>query len=145
MAAERGIGTTVELAPGATIGDPATLLAAIEHVGLPELRLALDTMHWVGARLGANELREIGPDQIGYVQLSDTTLKPRQKSYMEEAMCERMAPGDGELPLDELLNEVPDDVVVGLEIPMRDLAEAGVSPIDRLRPCVAVARQLGCG
>jgi sugar phosphate isomerase/epimerase len=98
MAAGRGMGTTIELAPGMTIGAPETLLAAIEHVGRPDLRLALDTMHWVRAGFGAAELRELGPEKIGYVQLSDTTLKPRLKSYLEEAMYERMAPGDGELP-----------------------------------------------
>ena len=142
MAAGRGIGTTIELAPAMTIGDPATVLAAIEHVGGPDLRLALDTMHWARAGYGAVELRELGPDKIGYVQLSDTTLKPRMKSYMEEAMYERMAPGDGELPLAEILAAVPADVVVGLEIPMRGLAESGVGPMDRLRPCVAAAREL---
>jgi hypothetical protein len=60
-------------------------------------------------------------------------------------MYERLAPGDGELPLAEILAAVPTDVVVGLEIPMRRLAECGVGPIDRLRPCVAAARQLCCG
>jgi sugar phosphate isomerase/epimerase len=145
MAAERGMGTTIELAPGVTIGDPDALRAAIEHVGRPDLRLALDTMHWVRAGFGAGELRELGPEKIGYLQLSDTTLKPRLKSYLEEAMYERMAPGDGELPLAEILAAVPADVVVGLEIPMRRLAESGVGPMDRLRPCVAAARQLCCG
>jgi sugar phosphate isomerase/epimerase len=45
MAAARDIGTTVELAPGMTIGDPATVVAAIAHVGRPDLRLTVDTMH----------------------------------------------------------------------------------------------------
>jgi sugar phosphate isomerase/epimerase len=144
MADERGMATTIELAPGATIGDPSVLRAAMEHVGRSDLRLALDTMHWVRAGFGATELRALGAEKIGYVQLCDTTLKPRGASYMKEAMYERMTPGDGELPLGELLAAVPDDVVVGLEIPMRSLAESGVGPMDRLRPCVAAARQLGC-
>jgi hypothetical protein len=38
------------------------------------------------------------------------------------------------------INAVPSDVIVGLEIPQLSLAEAGVSPIDRLRPCVEAAR-----
>jgi sugar phosphate isomerase/epimerase len=142
MAAERGIGTTIEMAPGMTIGDPAAVVAAMEHVGRPELRLTVDTMHWARCGYGAAELRELGPEKIGYVQLSDTPLKPRIKPYLEEAMYERMAPGDGELPLAEMLGAVPNDVVVGLEIPMRRLAEAGVGPMERLRPCVAAAREL---
>lgn len=140
MAARRGIGTTVEMAPGMTIGDPSTVLAAI--AGTPDLRLTVDTMHWARCGYGAAELRELGPEKIGYVQLSDTTLKPRMKSYMHEAMYERMAPGDGELPLAELLGAVPADVVIGLEIPQRRLAESGLGPMDRLRPCVAAAREL---
>jgi sugar phosphate isomerase/epimerase len=142
LAAERGIGTTIEMAPGLTIGDLSAVMAAIKHVGRPDLRLLVDTMHWVRSGYGAAELREIEPAKIGYVQLSDTTLKPRMKSYLEEAMYERMAPGDGELPLAEILGAVPGDVVVGLEIPMRGLAESGVGPMDRLRPCVASAREL---
>ncbi len=145
LAAERGLGTTIELAPGMTIGDVATLLAALEHVGRPELRLTVDTMHWARTGYGAGELRELGPEQIGYVQLSDTTLKPRMNSYLQEAMYERMAPGDGELPLADMLAAVPADVVIGLEIPMRGLAESGVGPMDRLRPCVAAARELCSG
>jgi sugar phosphate isomerase/epimerase len=142
MAAERGMGTTIEVAPGMTIGDVPTVLAAIEHVGRPDLRLTLDTMHWARAGFGAAELDELGPDKIGYVQLSDTTRKPRVKSYLQEAMYERLAPGDGELPLSEILTAVPADVVIGLEIPMRSLAESGVGPMDRLRSCVAAARAL---
>jgi sugar phosphate isomerase/epimerase len=100
-------------------------------------------MHWARSGYGAVELRQLGREKIGYVQLCDTTLKPRVKSYMHEAMYERMAPGDGELPLTELLRTVPADVVIGLEIPQRNLAESGVGPMDRLRPCVAAARELG--
>jgi hypothetical protein len=41
-----------------------------------------------------------------------------------------------------MLAAVPADVVIGLEIPMRGLAESGVGPMDRLRPCVVAAREL---
>lgn len=33
-------------------------------------------------------------------------------------------------------------IVIELEVPQRSLALAGVSPIDRLRPCVEAARSL---
>jgi len=52
------------------------------------------------------------------------------KSYLEEAMYQRMAPGDGERPLAEMLATVPADVVIGLEVPLRSLAESGVSPME---------------
>jgi sugar phosphate isomerase/epimerase len=57
-------------------------------------------------------------------------------------MYERMVPGEGELPLGAILQALPPDIVIELEIPRRSLALAGVSPIDRLRPCVEAAQRL---
>jgi sugar phosphate isomerase/epimerase len=57
-------------------------------------------------------------------------------------MLERMAPGDGELPLREILSALPPDTVIEIEVPQRSLALSGVSPIDRLRPCVEAAHRL---
>lgn len=45
LAADRGLGTTVEMAPGAVIGDLPTALAAIEHAGAQRIQLLVDTMH----------------------------------------------------------------------------------------------------
>jgi sugar phosphate isomerase/epimerase len=53
-----------------------------------------------------------------------------------------MVPGEGELPLHEILSALPDDTVIEIEVPQRSLALAGVSPIERLRPCVEAARRL---
>jgi len=45
---------------------------------------------------GAADLAAIDSDLIGYAQLNDTTLKPRMDNYMEEAMFERMVPGEAD-------------------------------------------------
>jgi sugar phosphate isomerase/epimerase len=142
LAAQRNIGTVVEPVPGLTVGDLATALAARDHVGRSEFRLLIDTMHLVRSGSGAAELAAIDADHIGYAQLNDTTLRPRIDNYMEEAMFERMVPGEGELPLHEILSALPDDTVIEIEVPQRSLALAGVSPIERLRPCVEAARRL---
>ena len=99
-------------------------------------------MHLVRSGSGATELAAIDADQIGYAQLNDTTLRPRIDNYMEEAMFERMVPGEGELPLHDLLSALPVDMVLEIEVPQGSLALAGVSPLDRLRPCVEAARRL---
>jgi sugar phosphate isomerase/epimerase len=142
LAAQRNIGTVVEPVPSLTVGDLATALAAIKYVGRPDFRLLIDTMHIVRSGAGAADLAAIDPDHIGYAQLNDTTLAPRIDNYMEEAMFERMVPGEGELPLHALLSVLRGDVVIEIEVPQRSLALDGVSPIDRLRPCVAAARRL---
>jgi sugar phosphate isomerase/epimerase len=142
LAAQRNIQTVVEPVPGLTVGDLPTALAARDHVGRSDFRLLIDTMHLVRSGSGAADVAAIDPDHIGYAQLNDTTLGPRMENYMEEAMFERMVPGEGELPLGEILSALPRDIVIELEVPRRSLALAGVSPIDRLRPCVEAARRL---
>jgi sugar phosphate isomerase/epimerase len=142
LAAQRNIETDVEPVPGLTVGDLPTALAAVEHVARPDFRLLIDTMHLVRSGSSAADLAAIDPDLIGYAQLNDTTLQPRIDNYMEEAMFERMVPGEGELPLRDILSALPPDIVIELEVPRRSLALAGVSPIDRLRPCVDAARRL---
>jgi sugar phosphate isomerase/epimerase len=142
VAAQRGIKAAVEPVPGLAICDLRTAVAALEHVGRPDFCLLIDTMHLVRSGAGAADLAALDPGQIGYAQLCDTTLAPRMDNYMEEAMYERMVPGEGELPLRDILSALPADVVIELEVPGRSLALDGVSPIDRLRPCVEAARRL---
>lgn len=145
LAAQRGIATVVEPVPGLTVGDISTAVAAVRHVGRPDFRLLIDTMHLMRSGSGPAELAAIDPAYVGYAQLNDTTLQPSIPNYMEEAMFERMAPGDGELPLAEIVAALPPGLVIELEVPQRSLALAGVSPIDRLRPCVAAARRVLAG
>ena len=142
LGAQRNIETDVEPVPGLTIGDLPTALVALDAVGRPDFRLLIDTMHLVRSGSSAADLSALDPHHIGYAQLNDTTLQPRIENYMEEAMYERMVPGEGELPLRDILSVLPPDIVIELEVPRRSLALAGVSPIDRLRPCVDAARRL---
>lgn len=145
LAAQRNIDTVVEPVPGLTIGDLSAALAAKEYVGRSEFRLLIDTMHLVRSGSGAADLAAVDADHIGYAQLNDTTLRPRMDNYLEEAMFERMVPGAGELPLHDLLSALPGDIVLEIEVPRRSLALAGMSPTDRLRPCVEAARRLLAG
>jgi sugar phosphate isomerase/epimerase len=145
MAGAQGMEATVELTPGLTVGDLDTALAALRHVQRPNFRLLIDTMHFVRSGARAADLAAVDPQLIAYVQLSDAPLQPIVPDYMEEAMFERMVPGEGELPLREILAGLPAGIVVGLEVPLRSLAEAGVGPHDRLRRCVEGARGLLAG
>jgi sugar phosphate isomerase/epimerase len=142
MAAERGITTTTEFAPGLTVADLPTAIAAMNHVGREDFRLLIDTMHFgrTGARI--EDLAALDPDRIGYVQIADAPMTPRFDTYFEEAMYERMCPGTGAMPIRELLALVPPDRTVSLEVPLRSLAEAGKGPAERLRPCVDALRAI---
>lgn len=104
--------------------------------------MLIDTVRFVRAGGKPSDLAMIDPDRMGYVQLSDTTLRPCIDNYLQEATFERLTPSEGELPLAEILAAVPADVVIGLEMPKLSLAEAGVGPLERLAPCVQSGRAL---
>ena len=142
MVAARGRSTTIELVPSLTIGDLPTALAAVSHVGRPDFSLLIDTMHVIRSGSTVAEIAALDPALIGYVQLADAPLKPRFDSYFEEAMFERMVPGNGELGLLELLTVLPADRVYSIEIPLRSEAMAGIGPHERLSKCVVAAREL---
>ena len=65
--------------------------------------------------------------------------------YGMEARDNRLAPGQGDLPLAEFLAALPGDVTIGLELPMAARAEAGMGPEERLAPAIAAARDMLAG
>ena len=142
MAAAAGLDLTLEFVPELTVADLPTALDAIRAVAQPHFQLLVDTMHLIRSGSGAKDIAAIDPDLIGYIHLSDAPLVPTIPDYLEEAISERMVPGTGELPLLDVLAALPRHLVIGLEVPLRSEAEAGVSPHARLGPCVAAARDL---
>jgi sugar phosphate isomerase/epimerase len=145
LAAERGMQTTTEPAPGTAVSDLTAGVEARKHVGRSDFQLLIDTMHLVRSGFGAADLAALEPGSIGYAQLSDTTLQPRMDNYMQEATFERMVPGEGELPLQDIVDALPPDIVISLEVPRLSMAEGGVSHFERVKPCVEAARRLLAG
>lgn len=141
VTAEYGVAPLIEFVPIFGIPDLPTALEVIRQVDRPNLGLIVDTMHVGRTGASTDALRAIPPELVGYVQLCDAPLRS-DRDYMDEAMHERMAPGEGELPLADYLRALPRDRIVSLEIPQRSLADAGVGPRERLGNCVSRAREL---
>ncbi len=141
MAAERGLVTTTEVGAG-VLRRLDKALSAVDAVGHPAFRLLVDTMHFF--RFGATvaDFAALDPAVVGHIQLNDVPMPALIEDYMLEALYERRAPGDGDLPLAAFLAHVPPGVVVGLEIPIRSEAERGIGPKERMARCAAQARAL---
>jgi sugar phosphate isomerase/epimerase len=142
LAGQRGLKVSAEMGSLGPLDRVAPALEVTKAVGQPNFSLVIDSMHFF--RLGNTlaDFAALDPALIGYVQLADAPWAPRFATYMEEAMYERMAPGEGELPLAEFIRLVPEGVVMSLEIPMRSLAEQGVGPRERTKHCIDAARRL---
>jgi len=145
MAAARGQDALLEFMPilaPATIGEA---LAFVTDSGAPNGKLLIDAMHFFRSGARVADLAAIDPDRIGHVQICDVPMPATTADYGEEARHERLCPGEGDLPLAELLAAVPRDVNIGLEVPMVSRAKPGTSVRDLLAPCVAAARSLVAG
>ncbi len=111
-------------------------------VGRANFSLVIDSMHFFRLGNAVADLAALEPALIGYVQLADAPWQDRFASYIEEAMFERMVPGQGELPLAAFVRALPPDVVVSVEVPLRSWAERGVSARERTAACIAGAKAL---
>jgi sugar phosphate isomerase/epimerase len=142
LAAERDLLVSAEMGSLGPYGRVDAALEMVRGIGMSNFSLMIDTMHYFRMGNTNAQLSKIDPALIGYVQLCDVPHAWRFETYMEEALYERMAPGEGELPLREFVSLLPAEVVVSLEIPIRSLAEQGMGPRERLTHCVVAARAL---
>jgi sugar phosphate isomerase/epimerase len=139
VAAERGMQTTLEFSKSLTLSELDTALAAVRYVGRPDFRLLIDTMHVARSGSTAADLAAVDPRFIGYIQLSDSTMRQRGATYRDDS-TDRSIPGQGELPLAGILLALPAGLPVGVEAPMRSRAEQGLSVQECARLAVAGAR-----
>ncbi|HEY6870891.1 MAG TPA: TIM barrel protein [Novosphingobium sp.] len=140
LAVERGMIPTIEFCPISVVGNLAAAVRVVRHAG-PHARLLIDAMHFYRSGSTVAELAEVA-DLAGHVQLCDAPREPSLPEYMDEALYARRVPGEGDAPLVEMLAAVPQAQTIGLEIPMRDLAEQGIGPHERMARCVAGARRV---
>lgn len=143
LAAAAGFEQVVtEFAPVFAVRDLPMALEAVRHVGRPNFKILIDTMHLGRTGGTAADLAALDPALIGYVQLCDAPKVPVDPDYMHEAMYDRKTPGEGELPLFDMLAALPRDLVVSVEIPQMAKAQAGADARQIVTPIVEASRAL---
>jgi sugar phosphate isomerase/epimerase len=101
-------------------------LEVVQDVAHPAGGILVDALHL--RRTGASplDLRKIAPALLPYIQLCDASAMPQDSSpegLLEDALYLRRLPGDGELPLREILAELHPQLPLSLEIRSRALLE----------------------
>jgi len=145
MAAERGMGATIEFMPGVAIDSLAKAEACVRASGLASAGILLDSMHFFASGATVGELAALDPALIGHAQICDLAAIPPLAEYANFARWERLAPGDGSLPLCEFVKALPADMLIGLEVPQRSLALTGHDHRERLMAILTQARSFTTG
>lgn len=132
-AADHGIVLAMEFMPYRGMKTLAQALEVHAAVGHPNARLLIDAVHFSRSGAGIADLAAI-PDRriIGHFHICDAPASP--PATLEEKLAEsreaRLYPGEGGLPLREMLALLPDGCSISLEAPHRD--QQGWSVEDRL-------------
>lgn len=141
-AREAGLITLIEFTPLSTISGWRDALAYRERAGGDNIALMVDLLHLRRSGGTVEEIAQIDPSLIGAVQLCDGPTESGPQGYREEAMYERMIPGQGSLHAEKLLRVLPKDMLVDLEVPLRSLEQAGKDHFARAKLLLDACRAL---
>jgi sugar phosphate isomerase/epimerase len=143
QATVRGLNVCIEFHPHSALASIHEAVALIETGHYPGLGILVDALHLARGGSAPADVARIDPRLIACAQFCDApAASPNREAYRHEAMFERQVPGDGELPLRDLLDAIPHDRIIYLEVPMKSLRDRGVSPRDRAARALAGMHRL---
>jgi len=138
-AATYGIAVTLEFMPYSAVRTVAEAAGVLAAVAAPNLDVLVDALHLARSGGTPADLRLLDPHRIAVLQLCDApALGPPPELLRDESVNRRRYPGEGELPLDDLLAAAPADVVIEIEIPAAE--HAGAPIFERARLCAQRSR-----
>ena len=115
-AAEKSVRVAIEFQAKATLpNNLQTAVALIAECGHPALGLCLDAFHWYTGPSKTEDLGYLSNDLLFHVQFSDLVGASRETATDSD----RILPGDGELPLEPIvdcLRQIGYDGAVSVEL-----------------------------
>lgn len=118
-AAPLGLSIGVEFMPYLPVKNIGDAVRLSQAAAQPNAGIIVDALHLARSGGTPGDVAAIEPSLISYVQLCDA---PRERPPMierrEESLRHRLYPGDGELPLHDLMDALPRDITVDVEAPV---------------------------
>lgn len=146
LARAHGLRCVVEPMVFSAVRTPAEAVALLEAAGAADAGVLVDTLHLARAGGTPADLDHLAPGRLPYLQLCDAasaapaaTDPAGLRRAVDEAVSHRLPPGEGVLPLADVLRRVPAGSPVSLEVPN---PAARVDPAGWIRRTAAAARRL---
>lgn len=128
LAQRHGLGVDLEFMrwrkPIASLRDAVEI---VSRAARPNGRILIDLLHVTRSGGTAADLAKVPASLIGHIQISDAPLvSPPEAEIPAEARERRWPPGEGELPLLELMNALPAGIPLSTEaVTKRSIPELG--------------------
>ena len=113
--------------------------ACARKVAQPNAGILVDALHLIRSGGRPADVAALKPGTVSYVHLCDALAREiAPADFAEEARTNRLYPGEGGLPLGELLQALPADTPLSLEAPNARYADR--PPAEQLRIAGEVTR-----
>jgi sugar phosphate isomerase/epimerase len=140
-----GLGVDLEFMRWRAVARLSQAAEVLTAAGRRNGRILLDLLHFVRSGGTARELAAVSSSLLGAVQISDApAADPGDAGIIDEARARRLPPGEGGLPLRELLDALPSGVPLSVEVPMRRSFPT-LGPLARARRACDATRALLSG
>lgn len=138
-----GLATNVEFIALSELKSLDDAVSLARAVAPHDVRIVVDTLHWTRSGGTAAELRALDPALLGAVQLCDGPAEmPEELQLFHEGFLQRIIPGEGAFAIGDFLQALPPGKLIGVEVPLQDLADAGVAVEERARRAIEGARRV---
>jgi sugar phosphate isomerase/epimerase len=142
LAAEFRMSVDVEFIAFSSINSLDAALRLLQSSGQTNTGLILDPLHLTRSGGVPADIARVLPALIGYAQICDGPLTMPADRQMLEGSEQRQIPGEGQFPLRQFVDALPKDVLIGVEIPLRDRVERGMGALERAKLAVDASRKL---
>lgn len=133
MAAQVGLNVNIEFLPFSPINGLAEAIRFVQAATQPNIGILVDILHLIRTGGSIADLKATPKEFIRYAQVCDGPVSVDPQQIFFEAVYQRAVPGQGSFPLNEFIAALPEDIVVGVEVPLKDMHDRGVDARERAR------------
>lgn len=123
-AAPFGLTGDLEFMPWTAVPDLATAMRVVRAADRPNAGILIDALHFDRSNSKISDIRSVPRQWLNYWQLCDAPAErpTTTEGLLHTARAERLFPGQGGLDLISLIQAMPSDLPISLEIPTLELA-----------------------
>lgn len=134
LANQYNLSVLLEFFPWTVVSDVRAATRIVEMVRRSNTGMLVDTLHFARSGSRLEHLDVISPAHLPFVHVCDAIAGESFtiEQLLHTARSERLPPGEGDIDISGILERLPTDIVIGLEVPMDSFArERGPEEVAR--------------
>lgn len=143
LAAQYQLTADLEFMPWTGVKNLRDAQQVLETAQHPNGFILIDALHFGRSATTLAEVVALDSRRVNYVQFCDAPFiaNPTTEQLIHTARAERLLPGEGDIDVRGLLQAIPRDTVLSLEIPQRERAKT-VSALQRAKEAIVAMQGL---